>query len=219
MFFSKISLRQDAQSLQKLNQFVHKNGYYYHQLIWRLFSNSNPDKKRDFIYRAQFNKGWPTFYAISAIEPVDLENIWAIETKKYQPILQESDTLYFRVQVNPRICRKDKDGKASYFDCIQDAFHKNTMKEESKAQMIQDAGEHWLMKRSEQHGFKIQSVIADNFQKHRFKKYKQNHSILFSTIDLTGVLQVTNVEKFLQVLMHGIGSAKGFGCGMFMVKR
>ncbi|MBD9358284.1 type I-E CRISPR-associated protein Cas6/Cse3/CasE [Methylomonas sp. EbA] len=41
----------------------------------------------------------------------------------------------------------------------------------------------------------------------------------FSSIDFTGQLQITDVEKFEQALFHGIGRSKAFGCGLLMIRR
>ena len=219
MYFSKISLRRDATALQQLNQYIHKNGYYYHQLVWQLFSDNNTEKNRDFIYRAEFNKGWPTFYTLSALEPFDMNNLWDVQVKNFQPKIKNGDTLFFMLQANPRVCRKNEAGKTIYCDSIQDAFHKIKEDKQSKADIIQEAGANWLIKKSEKNGFMVKSVIADNFQKHCFKKRKHANPILFSTIDFHGTLEVSDTEKFLSALIKGIGAAKGFGCGMLMVKR
>lgn len=220
MYFSKICLRKDAGSLKKLNQYIHKNGYYYHQLIWGLFSDEDTTKKRDFIYRAEFDSAWPNFYVVSATEPVDRKGIWSIQSKIYQPKIKNKDSFYFMLQVNPRVCRKNDKGNHQYFDVVQDAFHRLN-REKSKSEIIQEVGEKWLDSRGEKNGFIVTpgSVMADNFQKHHFKKSKQANIISFSTIDFRGQLQVINTEKFMHALYHGMGAAKGFGCGLLMVKR
>jgi len=41
----------------------------------------------------------------------------------------------------------------------------------------------------------------------------------FSSIDFTGELQITDIEKFQHTLFNGLGRSKAFGCGLLMVKR
>ena len=43
--------------------------------------------------------------------------------------------------------------------------------------------------------------------------------ICFSTLDFSGLLTVADPEKFLSTLYGGIGPAKGFGCGLLLIKR
>ena len=45
------------------------------------------------------------------------------------------------------------------------------------------------------------------------------HRSVSSTLDFSGLLTVTAPEKFLSALYGGIGPAKGFGCGLLLVKR
>lgn len=41
----------------------------------------------------------------------------------------------------------------------------------------------------------------------------------FSSVDLTGEIEVTDVDAFIGVLFNGIGRAKAFGCGLLSVAR
>lgn len=221
MYFSKISLSKNPDILQKLNNYQQKAGYYYHQLIWNLFAGNNPDKKRDFLYRAETINHWPYFYAISATEPYDDKGIWEIVCKEYNPKIQINEQLHFRLRVNPRICHSKENNKKEYFDVVQTAWQKNLEKikahEINKNEIMQTAGEEWLSKKGILHGFKVNSVIVENFCKENFNK--KQHKISFSTLDFVGQLTVLDNNLFLKTLFSGIGSAKGFGCGLLMVKR
>ncbi|MFA6037408.1 MAG: type I-E CRISPR-associated protein Cas6/Cse3/CasE [Legionellales bacterium] len=221
MFFSKITLTKDFDTVIKLDAYKQKTGYYYHQILWDLFSENNPDKKRDFIYHVQLVNQWPTFYIVSATEPVDTKEIWHIQSKPFNPQICVHETLHFKLRANPRICRKEGEQK-KHFDIVQDIWFKNADKIKSnlisKNELMQTAGEKWLKQKAvSQNGFKVDTVIVDNFQKEIFKK--KNHSISFSTLDFTGKLIVTDPGLFIRTLAQGIGSAKGFGCGLLMVKR
>ncbi len=41
----------------------------------------------------------------------------------------------------------------------------------------------------------------------------------FSSVDLTGELQITDLEAFKYTLFNGLGRSKAFGCGLLMIRR
>jgi CRISPR system Cascade subunit CasE len=41
----------------------------------------------------------------------------------------------------------------------------------------------------------------------------------FSSVDFTGELQITDIDKFKTVLFDGLGRSKAFGCGLLMIKK
>ena len=58
----------------------------------------------------------------------------------------------------------------------------------------------------------------DGYRTHTVRR-RGRAPICFSTLDFSGLLTVTAPEKFLSALYGGIGPAKGFGCGLLLVKR
>ena len=90
-----------------------------------------------------------------------------------------------------------------------------------KAEIMQQAGFEWLAQKGEATGFSIcaEDIRADGYLQHRFEKTKGNYEIRISTLDFTGLLTVTDPDLFVRALFYGIGPAKGFGCGMMMIKR
>lgn len=217
-YFSKIVLKRDRESTLKLNQYVAKTPYFYHQLLWGLYSDS-PDKKRDFIYRVQFEREWPTFYVVSKSLPIDLKDIAEIVSKPYHPKLHREQTLHFSLHANPQITTKRADGRSVRFDVVQHAV-KGPKKKADKitAELIQSVGQEWLQARAEKNGFILNQVVAHNFKQERLSKRSQEKPITYSTLDYEGLLTIIDPELFLKTLYQGIGAAKGFGCGLLMVK-
>jgi len=90
-------------------------------------------------------------------------------------------------------------------------------------EIIHNAGIKWLKKRSCENGFIFRDddenceVRADSYQMNQFFKNKKN--VKFSSLDFTGKLTVTEPSIFKKLLFTGIGPAKGFGCGLMLVKR
>lgn len=78
-------------------------------------------------------------------------------------------------------------------------------------------------------GFQIdhEPLNISAYQQHRFSKTKdagdgntqKGNMISYSSVDFQGVITVDRPEPFYNILFSGLGRAKGFGCGMFMVRR
>ncbi len=220
--------------------------YQIHKMVWRLYSDPySNDKMRDFLYRADLNSGRPVIYAVSEREPLDQFKVLNIETKPYDPQISDGMILGFTLRANPVITKTaliQKDGKnkkkQSRHDVIMDA--KKRIREESgkdtgavnMSKLIQQEGFRWLKSRSERCGFSIdpeenfeedseeesKKVRVDAYTQHVFKQGKKDRTISFSTLDYNGILTVTDKDKFTEALYHGIGPAKGFGCGLMMIR-
>jgi CRISPR system Cascade subunit CasE len=83
-----------------------------------------------------------------------------------------------------------------------------------------EAGSTWLVGRAEKHGFTIMpaSLMVDGYQTHALH-HLGRVPICFSTLDFSGILTVTDTTQFLSTLYNGLGPAKGFGCGLLLIKR
>ena len=44
-------------------------------------------------------------------------------------------------------------------------------------------------------------------------------AVIFSTLTFQGVLTVEDPAQFLAAVLRGFGSAKGFGCGLMLIRR
>jgi CRISPR system Cascade subunit CasE len=91
--------------------------------------------------------------------------------------------------------------------------------------IVDDALEKWMIRQGQMHGFSL--AEDDNNQRklqnsaYRWYSIKADKGIKsgFSSVDFTGNLEVTDVEKFTKALLGGIGRAKAFGCGLLLVRR
>lgn len=85
--------------------------------------------------------------------------------------------------------------------------------------------ETWLVGRSERLGFVIvrdHSNVRLKFQAEGYQWHalpKKGRDAGFSTVDFEGEIEVTDMELFSKALFDGIGPAKGFGCGLILVRR
>jgi CRISPR system Cascade subunit CasE len=198
------------------------NAYDDHQYLWKLFAEDG--QKRDFLYRREDQNGLPCFFVVSQRPPEDREGVWVIEgPKKYEPRLVIGQKLAFSLRVNPVKAKKaSKDtGRGKRHDVVMEA-KKSTPKDQwgPVSELVEKAGLAWLSARAEKHGFSIvdKPVRVDGYRQHRL--FKRNHgTIRFSTLDFNGLLTVTNAEEFVKTLYNGIGPAKGFGCGLMLVRK
>ncbi|RJQ70262.1 MAG: type I-E CRISPR-associated protein Cas6/Cse3/CasE [Desulfobacteraceae bacterium] len=91
---------------------------------------------------------------------------------------------------------------------------------------IDDALENWLCRKGAQlHGFSLKMDKYGQFKlqnsAYRWQTIKADKKMKsgFSSVDFTGALEITDVDKFLETLFKGIGRAKAFGCGLLLIRR
>lgn len=201
------------------------SNYKIHRLIWSLFSKGSDDE-RSFLYRQESDGILPTFYIVSESEPEEESGLWDLNVKSYDPVLQSRQDLSFSLRANPIVSKRDEKGKQHRHDVVMD--EKDHMKKVNSdndnhppvAEIVQKKGVEWLQKKAAKCGFSIneEQVRADGYRNHHFYKPNGKHNISFNTIDFTGILTVTDPELFKQTLFEGIGPAKGFGCGLLLVR-
>lgn len=90
---------------------------------------------------------------------------------------------------------------------------------------IKKALETWVMEKGEYAGFAVMCDDARTELKLQAKGYQwhplptKGREAGFSTVDFEGELEVVDADRFRRTLYNGIGPAKGFGCGLMMVRR
>jgi CRISPR system Cascade subunit CasE len=221
VFISKVQLRSDAEYGKEFWNHI-GGAYKLHSLVWDLFTDG-PERDRDFIYRQDLVEGLPAFYCVSAREPNDRCGVWHIQPKPYTPMIKKDQRLSFMLRANPIRTKRDDQKKQHRHDVVMEAKTLLKQKQEPyppEPEIIQKAGFIWLALKGEANGFAIREgeIRADGYTQHRFVKPKGKHPISLSTIEFTGLLTVTDPELFVPTLFHGLGPAKGFGCGLLMVR-
>lgn len=135
--------------------------------------------------------GWPT------------SRTW--ETRDYGPFLdrlQEGQEWLFRVVANPVYVRKSEEGIA------RRVGHSTASRQEE-----------WLKDRVASHGFSItttgsgqQDLLVTRRDKKRFRR--EGATVTLATAQFDGRLRVSDPKALRRALTHGIGPAKGYGCGL-----
>lgn len=197
-----------------------RDAYREHQMLWKIFE-SDPDARRDFLYRREIRQGRPVYYILSQRKPVDDAGIWQIDPPKpFHPKLRTGQRLAFMLRVNPVIVR---DGKRH--DIVMDFKKRKNWQGLPPDQrppmdaLIREAGIEWLQKRAEKSGFAFdaRALRVDGYLQH--VAYRGATRMRFSTLDYTGVLEVKDPDLFMSTVQRGLGKSKAFGCGLFLLKR
>jgi len=226
MYFSMIKLRRGL-SPRDFASVGRGDGYGIHRQIWDLFSDG-PDRRRDFLYRFETIDGLPAYYTVSEREPTDSSGLWEIHQKTYNPKLISGDRLSFAVRVNPIRSKRDESGRQHRHDVVMEEKRKVDFKKLPDAKrphvatLIQQAGMAWIKSRESEYGFTLDDSCtrADGYQQHKMLKGKSALPVKFSSLEFNGILRITDPERFIErCLFEGIGPAKGFGCGLMLVRR
>lgn len=226
MYFSRIALA-DTAGREPGFQETFRTPYTLHRSLWGLFSD-HPERDRDFLYRVEFSGRRPVVYSLSEREPFDGRGFWKVESKPFRPVMRRGMRLGFDLRVNPVVSRRDEDGRQSRHDVVMDAKHRLREKKggrglPTQAELVQSEAFAWLDRRTSRGGFDVSEggVVAEGYVQHRFKKGRGEKArrVSLSTVDLKGVLTVTDPDVFTETLRNGLGPAKGFGCGLMMIRR
>jgi CRISPR system Cascade subunit CasE len=220
--FSRVVPRPDL-GWSQVERLARLDSYGQHQAVWQFFDLPPDAAGRGgvFLFRQEWHNDLPAFYILSRHTPQDRTDLWKIQSKPYAPQLEAGDRLHFKLRVNPVVTRNGK-----RHDVVMDAKQRLGWKELQPVErpalsaLAYQAGTAWLAGRAEKHGFSLlpTSLMVDGYRTHAVHGRSRAH-IHFSTLDFSGVLTVVNAEQFLHALYSGIGPAKGFGCGLLLVKR
>lgn len=226
MYFSKVSLQQYDLDAQQLATQVCRDSYRSHQILWRLFGTPE-QKTREFLFRQDDSQSWPTYFVLSQRPPDDSIALWNVQSKQYAPQLQHGQSLAFSLRANAIVSRKNDAGKSVRHDVVMDLKKRSGYQKQPANErppmgwLAQTAGIEWLQRRSEANGFEIEAdqVRVDGYRRHRSYQARTKTPIEFSSLDFDGILNITDPERFQNALFNGIGPAKGFGCGLLLVRR
>jgi len=199
------------------------NEYHRHQWLWHLFPDA---QKRPFLYRHEMNPSTPggQWYLVSSQTPEALAGL-NIETKPYNPQLQQGERLTFSLRANAVVARRlNEHRKSKKHDVMMDAKQRAKATGADKSQLrtqMEQAAIKWLVTKGDNCGFKSDPswIRLNGDRQRRVLKEKSTKPIQFTEIDYTGILQVTDPNSFKRLLFDGIGKCKAFGCGLLLVKR
>ena len=238
MFFSKLQF--DPLVLAKASK-AH-NAYAAHQLVWRAFPSA-PDTPRDFVFRqevsdvgATFGRRALVFYVVSKRRP-NVDGFGSaevkLEVKPYHPQLQSGQRFSISLRANPVVSKCAERASTGErkppkrHDVLMEA--KRLAKQQNLApaewqEAQRQAVLEWWIRQSEAFGFRVdeEKLFAINgYRQHvlpRRKRQSKEQTIQFSSVDITGIIEVREPEQLQKALFQGLGKAKGFGCGLLLLR-
>lgn len=188
-----------------------------HRLVWTLFADHN-DRKRDFLWREE-SAG--RFFVLSKRRPDAEQAVLHVESKPFEPSFSAGDRLGFMMRANPTIAPRGPDRRRS--DVVMHALHRVPPGPERAAHRptaIRRASVQWLERTGARCGFSVdaQTVSIDGYQTRRLPR-PDGKAMCFSTLDFQGFLKVDDPRRFLAAVLDGFGRARGFGCGLMLLRR
>lgn len=221
MYFSVISPAQ-AHLRSAVRDLAHAP-YGQHQWIWKFFREEGdpPERKdRDFIFRAHAAGEVPRYYVVSARVPVAFSDDWEVQSRAYDPLPPAGQRLSFVLCANPVVSKKDGQGKSRRHDVVMQAKKdKPSGQPASTPELVRQTCLAWLQARAARAGFELVGATVDAYLQQRARKRDVEDDISFSSVEFSGELLVSDPQLFRHTLLHGLGHAKAFGCGLLLVKK
>jgi CRISPR system Cascade subunit CasE len=190
-----------------------------HHLVWALFADDG-DRRRDFLWR-QTRPG--EFLILAARVPVDQHGLFSLEYKAFAPALRRGQHLAFDLRANPVVSASPApDHRGKRHDVVMHALSKLASGERAAARndAILEAGTAWLVRKGTAAGFDVdpERLNIDGYERVRIPR-EAARAVTFSTLTFQGVLTVLDPVRFLAGVLSGFGAAKGFGCGLMLIRR
>ena len=135
----------------------------------------------------------------------------------YYDALQDRQFLRFRLRANPTRKIDTKSGPGGQ--------RRNGRRVEIRDELLQLE---WLSRKGEQFGFKLVSALdtpgifkvsVSSRSKEFAKQDAAARRVTTASVLFDGLLQIVDIERFLDALRRGIGPAKAYGCGMLSIAR
>lgn len=233
IYLSHIRLQTERLKPEMLLKWKSATPYAAHQWLWQLFPGQT---ERNFLFRQEPQE---RFYVLSESPPSAQHDLFLVETKAFDPQILEGQIFDFQIRANAVITRQKK-----RYDVLMDAKFQAKERGEPKEKWwsIQtNAACLWLEKQGDKHGFALIDPLSETFsqwagednessampgracvksyQQHSFQRQVGQKPIMFSSVDFTGTLKITDVVKFKRALFRGLGKSKSLGCGLMMIKR
>jgi CRISPR system Cascade subunit CasE len=184
-----------------------------HHRVWSLMSD-DPGRTRDFLFR---DVGEITF-VLSGRVPVD-SPLWEHETRVV-PVFGKGDVLQFTLRASPVVRRSREGRRSAKRDPILERLGKLPASERSARRRViaQEETSRWLGSMGEGCGYQLKEALIEDHDQVAVQR-RGEPPILFSVVNVTGVLSITDPAAFAARLGQGFGPAKAWGCGLMLCKR
>jgi CRISPR system Cascade subunit CasE len=202
-----------------------ENPYLQHQQLWTLFKHP-PGTIRPFLFHhrvADEKPGQTSFMLVSEQQPLAPDPRWTVRSKAYPPTFSAGRTLAFELRINPSVRSKNQQGKSQRFDPVALALLKLPKGERAaeRQRYVHQELTPWLAARGATYGFEldIERTVVTRYEPLEFAGGRSGHQVRLSVADFRGVLRVADPVRFAQSAAEGIGHARGFGCGLLLLRQ
>ena len=191
------------------------------RVIWTLFAD-DVDRSRDFLWR---DDGRGRFFILSARPPDDRHALFTLETQPFAPALAAGDRLRFSLRANAvvdRAAARAKTARHRRVDVVMHALKKNHApgdRAEHRMTLANREGADWLARQGSSRGFSVIEADATAYRVVDIPRPGSKGPATFGVLDLDGEIAVTDPPVFLAALAGGFGKARGFGCGLMLIRR
>lgn len=213
MYFSRVEV--DTENRQKLSNLSHVGAY--HNWVESAFIDERKQEvsgqRNRHLWRLEELNGKQYLLVVSANQP----NLDALEnygiagsavTKNYDNFLnnlKKDEDLRFKLVANPTLKKAIKGKKQGRVIPVRPG-EINT----------------WILNKQNQFGFEIEKnhplEVTNKGKKVLYhKKDNKRKQVLLSEATYEGVLRITDIEKFKDALISGIGREKAYGFGLLTV--
>jgi CRISPR system Cascade subunit CasE len=139
-------------------------------------------------------------------------------SKPYDPSPAEGMNVRFDLFANVSVDKPVQGGRSTRIDPVLQAWIDSGRK--AKWQTLGfEIGIDWLSKRQAGHGFHIPEGGIDLADYEALEFLRNGKLVRLGTVSFSGMLTVTDPEKFKSTMLSGIGHAKAWGCGLLLCKR
>lgn len=218
LFISRLALNREASaqtllSVIDLRHSGHTRPDIHKKLLWSAFSDS-ADRQRDFLWRME-KAGH--YIVLSQRPPCNKYGLFHIEIHPYTPWLKEGDCLDFCLRANA-VTTRSRTGQRH--DVVMHALYQYPpgKRADVRMEVAQKEGKAWLERQEDGRGFTVLNCHAMNYDTIKFHR-RRHPPAQFGILELQGIIQILDPDLFIVAQAQGFGKAKGFGCGLMLVKR
>lgn len=232
LYLSRARLRHDASARALAPLLLPRDesdrAHAAHRLVWSLMSDA-AERSRDFLWREERHG----HFLILGPRPAERQaELFELEHKPWEPVLQAGDRLGFALRANPTIARQMAPGqRGKRSDVVMDALYAlpSGTRAEARTEAIVTAGTAWLTRQGARLGFTPEDTTlkVDGYETIRIERVgdEDRHDrwkpapLSFGRLDFEGVLRVQDPAVFLAAVAQGFGRARAFGCGLMLLRR
>lgn len=187
-----------------------RNPYEIHRALWGLFPEDMA-ARRDFLFRVvQAERTQAEILMQSLRRPEEsIREARLLASKEYNLALKKDQRLRFYLVANPAKKINDEGGRENAHGdpkkCRVPLLHED----EQRA---------WISRKLEDAADFDAMIIEPRFPI-RFRKTKEDRAGKIQPVCFQGILIVKDTGRLSDLIMHGIGPGKAFGCGLLSLAR